>query len=127
MIQPKRVLETAIDVEDVARSREFYERVFGLTVIAGDDARFCALDVGGASVFLLFKEGGTSEPVVLPGGTIPPHGGSGVLHYAFAVDDLGPWEAHFAEQAIEIIGRMRWPRGGESIYFHDPDGHVGEL
>ena len=26
-----------------------------------------------------------------------------------------------------IEGRTDWPRGGRSIYFRDPDGHLGEL
>jgi catechol 2,3-dioxygenase-like lactoylglutathione lyase family enzyme len=28
---------------------------------------------------------------------------------------------------VEIISRMSWPRGGESLYFRDPDNHVLEL
>ena len=31
------------------------------------------------------------------------------------------------EAGIAIKGRTKWPRGGESIYFRDPDGHVLEL
>ena len=27
---------------------------------------------------------------------------------------------------IAIEGRTKWPRGGESIYFRDPDGHLIE-
>jgi catechol 2,3-dioxygenase-like lactoylglutathione lyase family enzyme len=29
--------------------------------------------------------------------------------------------------AIAIKGRTEWPRGGRSIYFRDPDGHLLEL
>ena len=28
---------------------------------------------------------------------------------------------------VEIEGRTDWPRGGHSIYFRDPDGHLLEL
>jgi catechol 2,3-dioxygenase-like lactoylglutathione lyase family enzyme len=124
-----RVIETALHVADVSASRQFYERVFSLAAIAGDDDRFCALDVGGKSIFLLFKCGGTTEPVELPGGIIPPHGGDGVLHYAFAVtpEDLPAWEARLAEHSVAVESRVDWPLGGRSIYFRDPDGHLGEL
>ena len=30
-------------------------------------------------------------------------------------------------EGIAIEGRTKWPRGGESIYFRDPDGHLVEL
>jgi catechol 2,3-dioxygenase-like lactoylglutathione lyase family enzyme len=65
----------------------------------------------------------------MPGGTIPPHDGSGPLHVAFAVsrDDLPAWETRLAAHALPIEGRTDWPRGGTSIYFRDPDGHLLEL
>jgi catechol 2,3-dioxygenase-like lactoylglutathione lyase family enzyme len=78
------VLETCIHVEDIARSAQFYESLFGFPRL-GFDERFCAFDVAGRDVLILFRRGGTSEPVALPGGVIPPHGGSGPLHFAFAI------------------------------------------
>jgi catechol 2,3-dioxygenase-like lactoylglutathione lyase family enzyme len=122
------ILETALHVEDVERSRDFYAGLFGLPVMLGDH-RFCALDVAGRDVLLLFRRGETAEPVVIPGGVIPGHDGEGRLHLAFAVDraDLDAWEAWLGEQSIEIEGRVTWERGGRSIYFRDPDGHLLEL
>ena len=65
----------------------------------------------------------------LPGGTIPPHDGHGPLHVAFAVAaaDLPAWEQRLAAHKVAIEGRTDWPRGGQSIYFRDPDGHLLEL
>jgi catechol 2,3-dioxygenase-like lactoylglutathione lyase family enzyme len=67
--------------------------------------------------------------VKLPGGTIPPHDGSGPVHIAFSVagEELAAWEAQLAAAAVAIEGRTKWPRGGESIYFRDPDRHLVEL
>ena len=123
-----RVIETCLHVDDLDGAGGFYERVLGLAKMAGD-SRFRAYDVGGKSVLLLFRRGGTLETVRLPGGTIPPHGGDGRLHVAFAVtaDELSTWDARLAEHGVPIEGRMEWPAGGRSLYFRDPDGHLLEL
>ena len=122
------VIETALYVDDLEQARLFYEDVLGLSRLTGD-ARFLAFDVGGRSVLLLFRRGATLETVHLPGGTIPPHDGSGPIHVAFSVaaDDLAAWEARLGEQGVAIEGRTDWPRGGRSIYFRDPDDHLLEL
>lgn len=123
-----RVLETALYVDDLERAARFYERVLELTALS-KDSRFCAYDVGGTSVLLLFRRGATLETVHLPGGTIPPHDGHGPLHIAFAItaDELPAWERRLAAHGVAIEGRTDWPRGGRSIYFRDPDGHLLEL
>ncbi|QFU15759.1 VOC family protein [Microvirga thermotolerans] len=122
------VLETALYVEDMPRARAFYENVLGLSPIFSDD-RLCAFDVAGRSVLLLFRRGASLEPIVMPGGTIPPHDGSGRQHIALAVsaEDLDAWEARLGEHGIAVEGRTAWNRGGRSIYFRDPDGHLLEL
>jgi catechol 2,3-dioxygenase-like lactoylglutathione lyase family enzyme len=127
-VQPDRVIETCLYVEDLDRAGRFYEQVLGLGALTGD-ARFRAYDVGGKSVLLLFHRGATLETVRMPGGTIPPHDGHGPLHVAFAVaaDDLAQWEARLRAESIVIEGRTEWSRGGHSIYFRDPDGHLLEL
>lgn len=123
-----RVLETALYVDDLARAAAFYEQVLDLKTLS-QDTRFRAYDVGGTNVLLLFLRGATLETVHLPGGTIPPHDGHGPLHVAFAVpaEDLPAWEKRLADHGIAVEGRTDWPRGGRSIYFRDPDGHLLEL
>jgi catechol 2,3-dioxygenase-like lactoylglutathione lyase family enzyme len=122
------VLETGLYVEDVARSRAFYAGLFGFPVLF-EDPRLCALDVEGRAVLLLFRKGGTNETVRIPGGTIPPHGGQGELHFAFAIeaDDLEPWVERLSGGGVRIESRVAWARGGVSLYFRDPDGHLVEL
>jgi catechol 2,3-dioxygenase-like lactoylglutathione lyase family enzyme len=123
-----RVLETSLYVDDLDRAGRFYEDVLGLKALTSD-SRFRAYDVGGASVLLLFRRGATLETVRMPGGTIPPHDGHGPLHIAFAIaaEELDPWEKRLGEHGIAIEGRTDWSRGGHSIYFRDPDGHLLEL
>src|SRR4051812_27885577 len=88
------VLETALYVDDLTRAAHFYADVLGLEPLHRD-SRLCAFSVGGRSVLLLFPRGGARETVHMPGGTIPPHDGSGPLHVAFAIarDQLKTWEA----------------------------------
>jgi catechol 2,3-dioxygenase-like lactoylglutathione lyase family enzyme len=122
------VLETALYVGDLERSLQFYKETFQLEAIAGDD-RFCALNVAGRQVLLLFRKGGTMAPVATPGGTIPPHDGDGHLHFAFSISasELRAWEEWLQEKGVHIEGKVRWPAGGVSLYLRDPDGHVVEL
>ena len=122
------ILETAVYVDDMERAKRFYEDIMGLSPMFADN-RLTAYDVAGRSVLLVFQRGGSVNAAKLPGGTIPGHDGSGPLHYAFAVgaDELAAWEERLRERGVEIEGRVDWPRGGKSIYFRDPDGHLLEL
>jgi catechol 2,3-dioxygenase-like lactoylglutathione lyase family enzyme len=122
------VLETALYTDDVARAQAFYEGVLGLEPIY-TDGRLCAYAVASRSVLLLFKRGASTQTTTMPGGTIPPHDGTGPLHIAFAIgkDTLETWEKHLASHGVAIEGATDWSRGGRSIYFRDPDGHLLEL
>jgi catechol 2,3-dioxygenase-like lactoylglutathione lyase family enzyme len=122
------VIETALYVDDLDRAHAFYEDVLGLSRLIGDQ-RFLAFDVGGRNVLLLFHRGSTLATVHLPGGTIPPHDGSGPIHVAFSIaaGDLAAWEVRLKERSVPIEGRTDWPRGGHSVYFRDPDNHLLEL
>ena len=122
------VLETALYVTDLVRSREWYSRLFGLVPLV-DDARMCAFAVGGRDVLLLFLQGGTRDPVPTPGGSIPPHDATGQIHFAFAISaaDLAGWERRLDAFGVPLESRVRWPRGGTSLYVRDPDGHLVEL
>jgi len=122
------VLETVLYVEAFERACPFYEQVLGLNSIYRDQ-RLCAYDVGARGVLLLFLRGHSLETVHLPGGTIPPHDGHGPVHIAFSIAaaDLAAWEMQLADAGIEIEGRTKWSRGGVSVYFCDPDGHLVEL
>jgi catechol 2,3-dioxygenase-like lactoylglutathione lyase family enzyme len=128
MPQVTGVLETALHVENVARAARFYEDLFGFEKLF-EDERACAFNVGGRNVLLLFKRGGTLRPVRFPGGVIPPHDGTGHLHFAFSIpaSELGPWENRLQEEGIPIESKVCWELGGESIYFRDLDHHLVEL
>ncbi|KKA17573.1 hypothetical protein T310_8489 [Rasamsonia emersonii CBS 393.64] len=51
-------------------------------------------------------------------------------HFCLAVkdpEDVAQWDAHLQKEGVRILGRMTWDRRGKSVYFEDPDGHVGEI
>jgi catechol 2,3-dioxygenase-like lactoylglutathione lyase family enzyme len=129
MPNPPRIKETCLYVADLPRAVRFYVELFGYEVMVSDE-RFAALSVAGQDVLLLFLQGGTVEPAVLPnGGVIPPHDGTGQNHLGLAIakDELAEWESRLMERGIAIESRVNWERGGVSLYFRDPDGHLLEL
>ena len=123
----RRVLETALDCDDLPRSAAFYTCLLGVTPMI-ETERLVAIDAGEGTVLLLFQKGAASS-VSLPGGLIPSHDSGGPGHFAFAIDAAGvpAWEARLAELHIAIESRVTWDRGGLSLYFRDPDNRLVEL
>ena len=111
------LLESALYVDDPQRSVVFYNKIFGFECIADFDG-LCAMSVPGGAVLLLFRKGGT-----------PDTDGDGRLHLAFSIPApaLAQWETWLAANNIEIESRKKWDRGGDSLYFRDPDGHLLEV
>lgn len=124
----RRVLETALYVDDMPRAVAFWRDTMGLRALGGDD-RLTPLDAGDGTVLLLFRRGATRDGIRFPGGAIPPHDGSGPAHVAFAIDAAAfdGWLARLAAHGVEVETVNTWSRGGRSIYFRDPDGHSVEL
>ncbi|MFN2454224.1 MAG: VOC family protein [Pyrinomonadaceae bacterium] len=130
MIVPKlnAVLETALYVADLERAVCFYKTIFEFDPISSSE-RLCALNVSNRQVLLLFLKGASTVAKATSGGIIPPTDGDGQLHLAFAIaaSELEQWENWLVENGIEIESKVKWPLGGTSIYFRDPDKHLLEL
>jgi catechol 2,3-dioxygenase-like lactoylglutathione lyase family enzyme len=122
------VVETCLYVDDMQPARSFWVDLLGLGVLFEDD-RLCAVDTGKGAVLLLFRRGASTEAVTLSGGVIPPHDGSGSIHIGLAIEaaDFDRWRERLEGSGVVIESIVSWPRGGRSIYFRDPDGHLVEL
>jgi len=120
--QTEGLLESSLYVGDVTVSARFYEKIFGFQVISEFGERGCAMRAGDRQVLLLFKKGAS---LAIPS----PHDGDGELHIAFAISaaELARWEAWLAEHGIAVEEKRTWERGGQSLYFRDPDRHLIEV
>jgi catechol 2,3-dioxygenase-like lactoylglutathione lyase family enzyme len=128
MLKARRVLETGVYCDDLARTTEFYRALLALEPMTATE-RVVSFDAGEGTILLLFHRGVCDQPFQLPGGLVPGHVGTGPAHFAFAIDreDVPMWVERLGTLNIAVESRVDWPRGGHSIYFRDPDGRSVEL
>lgn len=113
------ILESCLYVEDLNRAARFYEEILGLTRMdIFEPERLIPMVAPGPNLLLLFKRGAS-----------PDHDATGQQHLAFSIaaTDLDAWEQRLTARDITIEEKKRWERGGTSLYFRDPDGHLLEL
>lgn len=122
------LLETSLYARDLKRTAAFYRGLFGFKALV-DSPRLAAFEVAGRHVLLVFQSGATEDDVHDARGTIPGHDGRGRLHLAMSIAaaDYEDWRLRLGERDIAVAGEYRWPRGGKSLYFRDPDGALVEL
>jgi catechol 2,3-dioxygenase-like lactoylglutathione lyase family enzyme len=116
------IMESSLYVDDVTRSIQFYEKIFGFPVITSFGERGCAMQAGKCQVLLLFKKGASRS-------IQSPHDGDGELHLALAIPaaELAAWERWLQDNEIVVEEKRTWDLGGQSIYFRDPDRHLIEI
>lgn len=127
MMRVRRILETALDCDDLPQTAAFYTRLLEVTPMLDSD-RLVAIDAGEGTVLLLFQRGAAGD-LETPGGMIPGHDSGGPGHLAFAIDAqaLAEWESRLGVLGIPIESRVTWERGGVSLYFRDPDNRSVEI
>jgi catechol 2,3-dioxygenase-like lactoylglutathione lyase family enzyme len=128
-MQPTGVLETCLYAADLDAAERFYAGVLGLAVISREPGRHVFFRCG-SGVFLVFNPVHTgTEQTAVGGAEIPLHGAQGAGHVAFRIDahTLPAWRARLQQAGVAIESEVRWPGGGESLYFRDPGGNSIEL
>ena len=125
------IVESILYTNNLERAVAFYRDELGLESLVGDAERFHCFRAGPRQVLLLFTRGGTLEPTEVTNGSgvIPPHDGRGPHHIGFAVsrESYDAWLERLRARGIRIESETTWARGGRSVYFRDPDGHLLEL
>jgi glyoxylase I family protein len=122
----RRIHHTAIICSDYERSKDFYTRVLGLSVLAEHyraARQSWKLD-------LALPDGGQVELFSFPGA--PPRASypeaQGLRHLAFAVEDLQVWCDHLLALGIPVEAiRTDEYTGQRFTFFADPDGLPLEL
>lgn len=123
------VLETALYVDDLVTSQEFYGQTLGLDLVTEVAGRHAFYRLGGG-MLLIFDPLTTNTPPgpedALP---VPPHGATGAGHACFSVkaEDLDAWRAKLEGKGVRIEADFHWPNGARSVYFRDPAGNSLEL
>jgi catechol 2,3-dioxygenase-like lactoylglutathione lyase family enzyme len=127
-VRVRRILETSLDCDDLARSAAFYTALLDVRPMLVSE-RLVAIDAGEGTVLLLFQRGLSAQAVETAGGVVPAHDAGGPGHLAFAVDAdaLPAWEQRLSTLGVAIESRVKWEAGGTSLYFRDPDGRSLEL
>ena len=149
------ILETILYTKDIDKARHFYETILKLKLIPRlNSDRGVGFELGRCNL-LIFALGKSTEDIVInefrPDYKIPKHGPSEHFlptlmdeskkpdgatsnslrqHYCLAVEaieDVRKWHQHLIDNNIPILGLMGWEQGGHSVYFADPDDHVGEI
>lgn len=131
----------------MVKSTIFYQDVLGLTAQL-KTPRLTVFPLG-TTTLILFQLGLTASDSSSVRGIVPGHGpdertvgtlmevcdnasfrGELHTHYCLAAsskDEVDKWEEYLRSEGVVMRGFMNWERGGKSVYFEDPDGHVGEI
>jgi len=121
---PKSIDAITLFVEDLERSKVFYEEVFGLPVIFQDENsavfRF-------ANTLINLLEIPAARDLIKPGVVASPDAGSR-SQFTIPVDDVDAACAELAARGVELLnGPMDRPWGVRTACFTDPGGHVWEF
>lgn len=108
----------AVHVADVAKSRDFYQRVLRLEPIPRP-----AFTFPGA----WFRLGQTQELHLIGDRSLPVVSHNRGTHFALLVDDVDAWEQHLVSTGYPFFPRKIRPDGAWQIFLIDPDGHYLEL
>jgi catechol 2,3-dioxygenase-like lactoylglutathione lyase family enzyme len=124
VMRVREILETCLYVNDLAQAERFYREVLGLQRVTWQPGRHVFFRCG-RQMLLLFDPAASSAK----DSELPPHGTTGHGHVAFAVaqDEIANWLVHLQDCHIPVEKMVRWPGGGQSIYFRDPSNNSLEV
>ena len=118
MIKHRGLRHLALNVKDVARAADFYQRVFGMTVVWQPDTDNVYLSSG-------------CDNLALHRGSVGDCSAQSLDHLGFIVPTIEELEASYQwvhENQLDIARPLRRHRDGSvSYYIRDPDGNVIQI
>jgi catechol 2,3-dioxygenase-like lactoylglutathione lyase family enzyme len=111
-------------VEDVARSKAFYQKAFGAPIVYEDESSAVfGFDNVLVNLLAISEAGGLIEPAV-----VAARGAGSSCQLTVWVDDADAVCAQLAELGVALLnGPMDREWGKRTACFADPDGHVWEI
>jgi catechol 2,3-dioxygenase-like lactoylglutathione lyase family enzyme len=111
-------------VEELERTRSFYERVFGLKPIYEDDN---AVAFGFENLVVNLLRRPEAHELIAPAAVAEPDSGSR-FQLTVGVEDTDAVCAELGARGVELLnGPIDRPWGIRTAAFADPDGHVWEV
>jgi catechol 2,3-dioxygenase-like lactoylglutathione lyase family enzyme len=121
---PKAIGAITLFVDDLAASREFYHRVFGLPVVFEDEDS-AVFGFGSTLVNLLTEP--AARDLIEPAVVAAREGGSR-LQLTINVEDVDATCAELARRGVTLLnGPIDRPWGVRTASFVDPGGHIWEI
>lgn len=123
-MKSKTIEAITLFVEDLAKSKGFYQDVFGLSVFY-EDANSAVFKFENTLINLLKVP--AARDLIKPGVVASPEAGSR-FQFTIPVDDVDAACAELAARGVELLnGPMNRPWGIRTASFTDPGGHIWEI
>jgi catechol 2,3-dioxygenase-like lactoylglutathione lyase family enzyme len=121
---PGSIEAITLFVQDLGRSKAFYERVFGLPVVY-EDENSAVFRFGGTMVNLLDER--EAPGLIAP--AQPGAADAGVrFQFTLGVGDVDATSEELLSRGVELLnGPMDRPWGIRTASFRDPDGYIWEI
>lgn len=128
-MQPLRILETVLYVDDIDSAERFYTWLLGVQPLLRGAQRHVFYRLGSQMLLLFNPRFTTAEENAKAGLPVADHGGSFPGHVCFSIasEDYAAWLERLCGEGISIEHEHVWPGGQRSIYFRDPAGNSLEL
>ena len=111
-------------VEDLGRSKAFYQDVFGLSLIY-EDENSAVFRFANTGINLLRSE--AAEDLIRPGAVARQDAGARLV-FTIDVDDVDAVCAELASRGVRLLnGPVNRPWGRRTASFTDPGGHIWEI
>jgi catechol 2,3-dioxygenase-like lactoylglutathione lyase family enzyme len=121
---PKGIYAITLFVDDLATTKQFYQKVFGLPVVYEDDTS-CVFKFGETLINLLKTT--AADELINPAKVASRDVGSRFV-FTIPVDDVDAMCAELAARGVKLLnGPMDRPWGIRTASFMDPGGYIWEI